>query len=61
MIEEFNDKFFDVSSKAWLENKVKYGQHMYRYKKDAFQEFRRSKRLLELQKGKKIEENICSL
>ena len=49
MIAEFTHKFFEESSKAWLANKEKYGQNMYRYKPDAFQEPgpRRSKRLLE--------------
>jgi hypothetical protein len=49
MIAEFTQKFFEESSKAWLANKEKYGQNMYRYKREAFQEPlpRRSKRLLE--------------
>lgn len=51
MVAEFTQKFFDESSKAWLANKEKYGQNMYRYKREAFQEPlpvpRRSKRLLE--------------
>ena len=50
MIAEFTQKFFEESSKAWLDNKEKYGQNMYRYKREAFQEplpLRRSKRLLE--------------
>ncbi len=49
MIAEFTQKFFEESSKAWLANKEKYGQNMYRYKPGAFQEpgLRRSKRLLE--------------
>ena len=49
MIAEFTQKFFEESSKAWLANKEKYGQNMYRYKAGAFQEptLRRSKRLLE--------------
>lgn len=49
MIAEFTQKFFEDSSKAWLANKEKYGQNMYRYKPEAFQEpfLRRSKRLLE--------------
>jgi hypothetical protein len=50
MIAEFTPQFFDDSSKAWLANKEKYGQNMYRYKRGAFQEpvlIRRSKRLLE--------------
>ena len=51
MIAEFTQKFFEESSKAWLLNKEKYGQNMYRYKRGAFQEppVRRSKRLLERQ------------
>lgn len=50
MVAEFTPQFFDDSSKAWLANKEKYGQNMYRYKRGAFQEPvapRRSKRLLE--------------
>lgn len=49
MIAEFTQKFFEKSSKAWLANKERYGQNMYRYKREAFQEPfpRRSKRLLE--------------
>lgn len=49
MIAEFTQKFFEDSSKAWLANKEKYGQNMYRYKPEAFQEPlpRRSKRLAE--------------
>ncbi len=35
---EFTQSFFDASSKAWKKNKVKYGQAMYAYKKDAFQD-----------------------
>jgi hypothetical protein len=53
MIAEFTHEFFEASSKAWLANKEKYGQNMYRYKRAAFQEpivIRKSKRLLE--KGK---------
>lgn len=53
-IQEFNSEFFDASSKAWLANKIKYGQDMYRYKDDAF--LRRSKRLLEQQLEKKLKE-----
>lgn len=57
MIAEFGNKFFDDSSKAWLANKEKYGQNMYRYKKDAFQEeVRRSKRLLQQEAEKKLKE-----
>jgi hypothetical protein len=33
---EFTQQFFEESSKAWKTNKVKYGQSMYRYKKNAF-------------------------
>lgn len=33
---EFTQSFFDASSKAWKKNKVKYGQAMYTYKKNAF-------------------------
>lgn len=33
---EFTHSFFDASSKAWKKNKVKYGQSMYAYKKNAF-------------------------
>ncbi len=33
---EFTPSFFDASSKAWKKNKVKYGQAMYTYKKNAF-------------------------
>ena len=50
MVAEFTHKFFEDSSKAWLANKEKYGQNMYRYKRGAFQEpvqIRKSKRLLE--------------
>lgn len=36
MNSEFTQKFFEESSKAWKDNKVKYGQSMYRYKKNAF-------------------------
>lgn len=49
MTKEFTHQFFDDASKAWLANKVKYGQDMYRYKRAAFQEpivVRKSKRLL---------------
>jgi len=56
MIAEFTQQFFEDSSKAWLANKEKYGQNMYRYKRAAFQEpveIRRSKRLLEKEKGEK--------
>lgn len=35
-ISEFTPSFFDASSKAWKKNKVKYGQAMYTYKKNAF-------------------------
>ena len=48
MIAEFTPQFFDESSKAWMANKEKYGQNMYRYKRAAFQEPihpRRSERL----------------
>lgn len=38
MIAEFTHQFFEESSKAWLANKEKYGQNMYRYKRGAFQE-----------------------
>lgn len=50
MVAEFTHQFFEDSSKAWMANKEKYGQNMYRYKRAAFQEpvvIRRSKRLLE--------------
>lgn len=55
MVAEFTHQFFEDSSKAWMANKEKYGQNMYRYKRGAFQEpvvvhkgqQRRSKRLLE--------------
>jgi hypothetical protein len=50
MVAEFTHQFFEDSSKAWMVNKEKYGQNMYRYKRAAFQEpvvIRRSKRLLE--------------
>lgn len=54
MVAEFTHQFFEESAKAWLANKEKYGQNMYRYKRGAFQEpvpqtspQRRSKRLLE--------------
>lgn len=36
MQSEFTQTFFEDSSKAWKANKVKYGQSMYRYKKNAF-------------------------
>lgn len=52
MIAEFTHKFFEDASKAWMANKEKYGQNMYRYKRGAFQEpvvIRRSKRVLEKQ------------
>ena len=35
-ISEFTQSFFDASSKAWKKNKVRYGQAMYAYKKNAF-------------------------
>jgi hypothetical protein len=38
MVAEFTHQFFEDSSKAWLANKEKYGQNMYRYKRGAFQE-----------------------
>jgi hypothetical protein len=38
MTAEFTQQFFEDSSKAWLANKEKYGQNMYRYKRAAFQE-----------------------
>lgn len=44
----FTQQFFEESSKAWMENKEKYGQNMYKYKRMAFQEplkLRRSQRL----------------
>ena len=52
MVAEFTHQFFEDSSKAWMANKEKYGQNMYRYKPAAFQEPqpvlpRRSKRLME--------------
>lgn len=55
MVAEFTHEFFEGSSKAWLSNKEKYGQNMYRYKREAFLEpliahkceIRRSKRLFE--------------
>jgi len=55
MVAEFTHQFFEESSKAWMMNKEKYGQNMYRYKRGAFQEpiegqtptTRRSKRILE--------------
>jgi 3-hydroxy-3-methylglutaryl CoA synthase len=53
MVAEFTHQFFEESSKAWMMNKEKYGQNMYRYKRGAFQEplgqmpTRKSKRLLE--------------
>lgn len=55
MTAEFTHQFFDDASKAWLANKEKYGQNMYRYKREAFQEpvaftVRRSKRLQEKNK-----------
>lgn len=52
MVVEFTHEFFEESSKAWLSNKEKYGQNMYRYKRMAFQEplpLRKSPRLLEKQ------------
>jgi hypothetical protein len=33
---EFSQKFFEESSKAWKGNKVRIGEGMYRYKKNAF-------------------------
>ncbi len=33
---EFTQSFFDASSEAWKKNKIRYGQAMYKYKKDAF-------------------------
>ncbi len=52
MVAEFTHQFFEQSSKAWLANKEKYGQNMYRYKRAAFQEPlpRRSERLKEKSK-----------
>lgn len=50
MTADFTHQFFEDASKAWLANKERYGQNMYRYKREAFQEpltLRRSKRLLE--------------
>jgi hypothetical protein len=55
MVAQFTHQFFEESSKAWLSNKEKYGQNMYRYRREAFleplevnkPEVRRSKRLLE--------------
>ncbi len=35
-ISEFTQSFFNASSKAWKKNKVRYGQAMYTYKKNAF-------------------------
>jgi hypothetical protein len=35
-ISEFSQSFFDASSEAWKKNKVRYGQAMYKYKKNAF-------------------------
>lgn len=35
-ISEFTHEFFEASSQAWKANKVRYGQAMYRYKKNAF-------------------------
>ena len=52
-VSEFTHQFFEDSSKAWMANKEKYGQNMYRYTRATFQEpilpqeVRRSKRLLE--------------
>ena len=49
---EFTHQFFEEASKAWLANKEKYGQNMYRYKRTAFQEptvLRKSIRLMEKQ------------
>jgi hypothetical protein len=48
MVAEFTPQFFDEASKAWMANKEKYGQNMYRYKRAAFLEpipLRRSERL----------------
>lgn len=53
LVAEFTHKFFEDSSKAWLANKEKYGENMYRYKPDAFDaplSPRKSKRLLEKNK-----------
>ncbi len=53
MVAEFTHKFFEDASKAWLANKEKYGQNMYRYKRAAFQEpitVRKSVRLAEKRK-----------
>ena len=33
---EFTQGFFDEASKAWKKNKVRKGEAMYRYKKNAF-------------------------
>lgn len=49
MIAEFTHEFFEASSKAWMQNKVRDGLQ-YKYKRAAFQEpipRRQSKRLLE--------------
>lgn len=35
-ISEFTHEFFEASSKAWKANKARYGQAMYRYKKNVF-------------------------
>ncbi len=35
-ISEFTHQFFEEASKAWKANKVRYGQAMYKYKKNAF-------------------------
>lgn len=35
-ISEFTQAFFEEASKAWKANKVRYGQAMYSYKKNAF-------------------------
>jgi hypothetical protein len=35
-ISEFTQAFFNASSEAWKKNKVRYGQAMYKYKKNAF-------------------------
>ena len=46
MVAEFTPKFFESSSKAWMANKERYDQAMYRYK-DGSSTLRRSKRLQE--------------
>ncbi len=35
-ISEFTQQFFEESSKAWKANKVRYGQAMYKYRKNVF-------------------------